>query len=54
MPKQRTLNLTPKARQMRNEYQRRWRKRNAEACHAANEKYWNKCAEKNKMPGENE
>lgn len=48
------LNLTPKARAMRNEYQRRWRKTHAQSVRDAAEKYWNECAEKNKMPGENE
>lgn len=54
MEKPKSLNLSPKAREMRNEYQRKWRKRNPESVRAAAEKYWNECAEKNIMPGEND
>ena len=40
------MNLNEKARQARNEYQRRWRAANPEKVRAANERYWERRAEK--------
>jgi hypothetical protein len=40
------MNLTPEAREAKNEYARRWRERNREKAIQHQERYWQRVAEK--------